>query len=328
MKLYGLRLSSLRWAWRDRRQWVTRFEKAPTTHTLILVYNSLYGDALDVSLDELPPGCEITNDRRWLDEAAAVVFHIPSLLFLPRRKRPGQLWVAWSLECEENYPQLKDPAFMRPFDLSMTYRLSSDIVSLYSAYFAGPANLIRALTVPPSKVPDKLVAMFVSSRINRSHRLEYARELMRHVEIHSYGAALRNRRLVPDHGRPSKIQTIANYKFTIAFENAIGEDYVTEKFYDPLVAGSVPIYLGAPNVETFAPADHCFINITDFPNPKDLAEYLLYLNHDDAAYAEYLAWKTRPLRPGFLKLMETQTRSAWTRLCQRVQTSKSRGSSL
>ena len=42
---------------------------------------------------------------------------------------------------------------------------------------------------------------------------------------------------------------MAKYKFTIAFENAIGEDYITEKLWRPLQLGSIPIYMGSPSVK-------------------------------------------------------------------------------
>lgn len=38
----------------------------------------------------------------------------------------------------------------------------------------------------------------------------------------------------------------ARYKFTLAFENADCEDYITEKLWRPLIVGSVPIYYGSP----------------------------------------------------------------------------------
>ena len=33
-------------------------------------------------------------------------------------------------------------------------------------------------------------------------------------------------------------------------ENSLAEDYVTEKVYDALAAGCLPIYYGAPNIGT------------------------------------------------------------------------------
>ncbi len=65
------------------------------------------------------------------------------------------------------------------------------------------------------------------------------------------------------------------------------------------MAGSVPIYLGAPNVEDFAPGHRCFINLAEFPDPRELANYLKALAEDVEAYRSYFAWKEQPYRPGF-----------------------------
>ena len=70
----------------------------------------------------------------------------------------------------------------------------------------------------------------------------------------------------------------ARYKFTLAFENTVTPDYVTEKLYEPLIAGSVPVYRGAPNVADFAPAPRCFIDAADFAGPAELAAYLDHLD--------------------------------------------------
>jgi alpha-1,4-fucosyltransferase len=37
------------------------------------------------------------------------------------------------------------------------------------------------------------------------------------------------------------------HKFCIAMENNLGDDYVTEKVWDCLRAGAVPVYYGAKN---------------------------------------------------------------------------------
>jgi hypothetical protein len=225
------------------------------------------------------------------------------------------------MECEVNYPQLSDPGFMRQFDLTMTYRLDADVVSVYTSYYGDVANLARALrTSPAPKAGDKLATLFISSGLNRSGRVEYAEELMRYLDVHSYGKVLRNRQFIhPDRNRPTKLDIIAGYKFDLSFENACGEDYVTEKFFDPLVAGAVPVYLGAANVEEFAPGDRCFINTADFQSPRELAEYLKHLDHDDAAYAAYFAWKEQPFRLAFQALLTGQDMHPFTRLCHAVQ---------
>jgi hypothetical protein len=284
----------------------------------ILFFTTMWGAPLDTR--GIPDCCQLHTDRNRFDEADAVVFHIPTLTRLPEEKPEGQLWVAWSMECDAHYPRLRDPGFLRHFDLTMTYRLNSDVPALYTAYYDPPAEFQRRLRTPPrAKSPDRLASMFVSSGLNRSGRVDYATELMRYLDVHSFGKTLKNRRVPPpDRGRESKLDLIASYRFDLAFENAVGDDYVTEKFFDPLVVGTVPVYLGAPNVDRFAPGYRCFVDASAF-DPKGLAEYLLHLQHDDAAYAEHFAWKDRPFRPGFLELLEEQATPPFARLCRLVQ---------
>jgi hypothetical protein len=74
----------------------------------------------------------ITTDRYYLSRADVVIFHLPTLydeLDGDLDKPDGQLWVAWSLECDENYPPLKDDDFMSIFDFRMNY-LYSDMALL------------------------------------------------------------------------------------------------------------------------------------------------------------------------------------------------------
>jgi hypothetical protein len=288
--------------------------------TLIVFYNRMWNEPIPRDL-ELPEGCELTTDRRRIAEATAVVFHIPTLRWLrPPAKRPGQIWVAWSIESEVNYPRLRDPSFMRMFDLTMTHRQESDIRAGYVGFYSSAVNLAQTLRQPPKpKDQEHMVAAFISSRFNQSGRLEYTRELMRYLKIDSFGKFMRNQRLRDDRWRPTKLEVIARYKFTLAFENAIAPDYVTEKFFDPLVVGSVPVYLGAPNVESYAPGDHCFINTSAFSSPRALAEYLLTLAADPLAYDVYLDWKQKPFRPAFEHYLAEQQTPAFVRLCQRVQ---------
>ena len=44
-------------------------------------------------------------------------------------------------------------------------------------------------------------------------------------------------------------KVLAQYKFTITFENAVCNDYVTEKFWRPFKVGSVPIVFGSPKIK-------------------------------------------------------------------------------
>jgi alpha-1,3-fucosyltransferase 10 len=276
---------------------------------LVVLYNAAWGRWPDLH----GGGCELSTDRRRLVEAAAVVFHVPTLTALDRPpKYPGQRWVAWSMESDVTCPRLADPAFMRHFELTMTYRRDA---SVWCPYFdrATVAELPRP---PRPKTAAAPVVYLQSSRYNQSGRVQYVAELMRRVKVHSYGAVLRNQPWpIDDTGRDAKLELIERHKFTLAFENSIAIDYVTEKLYDPLVAGSVPVYLGAPNVRELAPADDCLIDAAEFSGPDALAAHLNHLIADDAAYARHLEWKTRGLSPRFLRLVEEAERPPFERLC-------------
>jgi hypothetical protein len=268
--------------------------------------------------EAIPAPYELTTDRSTANEAVAVVFHLPTLD--PARireltKKKGQLWVAWCLECEEHLPQMKDPRFMHRFDITMTYRLDADVAAPYLE-----PNFLELLRRPPAKKEgDKLVNAFVSSGYNQSERIEFLLQLMPHIDVHSYGKVFRNRQMAIDRGQQTKLATIAAYKFTLALENAIAKHYVTEKFYEPLIAGSVPVYLGAPNIEDFAPGDNCFINAAEWKSPEALARYLIELSGDEDRYARYLEWKTKPFRPEFSRLAELAKEHPFVRLCRKVE---------
>jgi glycosyl transferase family 10 (putative fucosyltransferase) len=262
-------------------------------------------------------GFVLLSDRKYLDEADVVVFHMPTL---PRedevlkrgRKKEGQLWVFWSMECEEHYKWQYDPEILALFDITMTYRIDSDIPVPYM----DPIYIDWLLRSPGPKTD--LVNAFISSDIDQSGRIGYLKELMSYLNVHSYGKTLNNMTLKNDEGIASKAYSIAGYKFSLAFENAIAKDYVTEKFFHPLIMGSVPVYLGAPNIDEFAPGDHCYINVRDFPSVKDLAAYLTALDKDDASYDAYLKWKTIPFRDGFIRRANTMLRHPFMRLYELI----------
>lgn len=275
--------------------------------TTILFYNP--PGHLDLSALPDADRAAITTDHARLGDADAVVFHLPTLQPIPELTKPhGQLWVLWSMESVINYPALADPALLAFFDIVMSYARGADV---WVPYLPERKVWEDALRRP---VPDKTEAapavLFQSSAINRSGRLGYAAELMKTLRIDSYGKVLTTRTLAAaDTGGATKLATIGRYKFCLALENSICDDYVTEKFFEPLLAGTVPVYLGARNVDAFAPGENCYIDVRDFAGPAQLANHLKALDRDPAAYQRYLAWRNQPLRPAFLADVARSERS-------------------
>lgn len=84
---------------------------------------------------------------------------------------------------------------------------------------------------------------------------------------------------------PNKKDTIKKARFVFAYENCLSDNYVSEKVWDVMNAGSVPIYLGAESIETYVPKE-CFINKKDFDTYEKLYDYMK--NMSDETYLEYI----------------------------------------
>ncbi len=255
---------------------------------------------------------EWSSERKRLREADVVVVHVPSWRMGRRIQRyPGQVWVAWSQESRVHYPALGDPTFMRHFDLRMTYETEADV---WVPYLPGLAEWRRIAEAPVAVQRETApVAAFVSGAADGSGRTDFLREMARYVPIDFYGRLFNNRQLAEDRGLESKLAAVARYPFCIAFENSISADYVTEKVFDALRAGSVPVYLGAPNVKAFVP-EGSIIDAADFGGAREVGAYLRYLAAHPAEVARYHAWRERPLPQGLMVRAASVEREAFVRL--------------
>jgi len=88
--------------------------------------------------------------------------------------------------------------------------------------------------------------------------------------------------------------------FYYAAENTNCEHYHTEKPWNGINSGAVPIYLGSSLTAKQYFPEKSMIYVSDFATTKDLADHLIYLSNNETAYNEYLAWRKQPI-PDFLK---------------------------
>lgn len=79
-----------------------------------------------------------------------------------------------------------------------------------------------------------------------------------------------------------KHELLSRYKFTIAYENTAYPGYVTEKVIDAIVAGSVPVYLGAPDITEQLPAT-AFIDARAFSSPEAISARMEQMTESEAA---------------------------------------------
>ncbi|KAK4053852.1 hypothetical protein OIV83_001508 [Microbotryomycetes sp. JL201] len=243
------------------------------------------------------PACpirvEYTQDEEHAD---AVVWNSDAydgLTIDERRRlnetRPAQKHVIWGAESAPNrgslerfYHSIDETGHSDLYDADMTYRLNGSVPGTYSYSFFNYSNL----PVPyENKRQDRIAAAFVSNchpRNARSLILQYLIELLP-GQIDSFGSCHGNanaeetlkelglwQQVGPGPTRWNiKISTMKRYKFAIAFENSNDLDYVTEKFFQPLEQGVVPLTFGPPDVaRRFFPAPNAAIDVGRFLSPR------------------------------------------------------------
>ena len=75
-------------------------------------------------------------------------------------------------------------------------------------------------------------------------------------------------------GWDAKVRKIANYRFSICFENSVwNPGYISEKIFDCFCARTIPVYLGSKGNERLLP-DGTYVNYRTFNSPRKLLEYL------------------------------------------------------
>ncbi|MBP9673642.1 MAG: hypothetical protein KBD63_00975 [Bacteriovoracaceae bacterium] len=83
----------------------------------------------------------------------------------------------------------------------------------------------------------------------------------------------------------NKFKTLAHYKFCICYENARDiPGYITEKILDCFLAGCVPIYWGASDIEEVIPTE-CYIDRKAFKDHTSLFNFLNDMTFDQ--YQKY-----------------------------------------
>lgn len=67
----------------------------------------------------------------------------------------------------------------------------------------------------------------------------------------------------------SKYEVLSQYKFSLCIENMAMKGYVTEKIFDCLYAGTIPLYLGASDIQDLIPED-IYVDCRKFSSWQEL----------------------------------------------------------
>lgn len=78
----------------------------------------------------------------------------------------------------------------------------------------------------------------------------------------------------------SKMDVLSQYRFCLCFENMPMNGYVTEKLFDCLYAGVIPVYMGAADIDSLIDPE-CYIKIEPSVNWQDLWKRLAGMSDEE-----------------------------------------------
>ena len=273
----------------DGPQQIQDVEVDAEPETILLIWMWPWGEKLDLTCSKVKyKGCRLTDDKSLYQEAHGVLFHhsdiYGNLENLPSEPRPWfQKWIWMNWEPPTFIPKL--PGLDNLINLTCCYRSDSHIPAPYG-YVLPQTSEVESFQLPTK---DKLVCWIVSHWNDELKRVQYYNELKEHIQVDLYGKAFDKKVDKQNYGN-----IVSSCKFYLSFENSQHTDYITEKLFNPLAMGTVPVVLGTSreNYENLVPGDS-FIHVDDFSTPKELAERLLQLDQDTTEYMRFFDWKKR-----------------------------------
>jgi hypothetical protein len=257
----------------------------------------------DFNMDEYPESFPFFLETM---ESAAHFYYYGD----PEAMKRIQACKGYHHSCHWHFPYIRDPISGLDFSqgmLSAIQQLRNPKKYVNEIY----EGLNPDFQAEVQRLKQSDVFYMASNIFTHDNRSGVVNELMRYIDVDSWGEdhLNMNRSLLSDYslGRRDvlkagreKLGIMANYKFTLAFENAVAEDYVTEKVWGALAVGSVPVVLADRSIFNLIPSRYAIIFVQDFKTMEELASYLSMLLVDDALYAKHTAWRDQRWAPSFI----------------------------
>lgn len=236
------------------------------------------------------PACLRTSNRSALNESALVVFHLRDVRAddLPAERPRGQRWALLTHESPAYEAWLPD-ALQGAINWTATYRTDSDLNLLPQLQKKG-ARAQQPRNWWANKSRQAL--WLVSNCKTFSNREGFVRELSKFVQVDVIGACgTKGVSCLPKMSDKCYRQASETYYYYLSLENSICTDYVTEKFFNALTWGMVPVVLGGANYSRIAPPGS-YIDALAFRNVRQLADHMKRTARDMRLYNSYHAWRT------------------------------------
>ncbi|KAK3725623.1 hypothetical protein RRG08_043040 [Elysia crispata] len=252
--------------------------------------------------------CKMVDKVETADAVIFLVARLTRLTGVPTFKRKkGQIWILKTDEAPSRFTwftSLNRVGLKDRFNWTLTHKLNSDLPQVYG-------RLIQRANVP-RKDYDRIyygktrtAAWFVSHCPVRSRRRILVKQMQQRVDIDIFGncgtmncgqgqkiPGVMGMRLQADNETCLPMLS-AKYKFYLAFENSLCQEYISEKFFKLFNdVDIVPVVRGGANYKSYFPPG-MYVDASDFSSPEALADYLDDLGKDKARYLSYLRNKNK-----------------------------------
>tara|TARA_A200000159_G_scaffold163257_1_gene189021 strand:- start:2098 stop:3027 length:930 start_codon:yes stop_codon:yes gene_type:complete len=176
------------------------------------------------------------------------------------------------------------------------------IETLMPMFYAGRGEgntwsyAIKGTNYPKTKIASMIVSNMCNDHFGSKDnctiiyrkRIDLAKELSKLGSIDISGARWESSPYNIRGHIHDKHSALDDYKFSVACENSIQKNYISEKFWDVIITEAVPLYLGCNNIEQYIPADN-FINL-----PKENIDDMIQVIQDIIDNYESLYEKYKP----------------------------------
>ncbi|XP_067952156.1 alpha-(1,3)-fucosyltransferase 10-like [Watersipora subatra] len=266
---------------------------------------------LTCSLDSGEYTCAVTSNRQYTNSnlTQAILFYGTdvSLKDLPLPRQRHHVWSLMHEESPKNNILFSFKGIMELFNFTSTFRRESDL-PLTTQYVRSVEQLesiqfLKSFQEKERFIEEENIAPIVYVQGDcdvPSDRDHFVTMMTKHIKIDSYGGCLHNKNLPAHLTDPvggmthvDFLELISKYKFAISMENGICQDYITEKYWRPLVVGTIPIVLGSPAIADFYPSNASVINVENFTSIKQLVESIQTISSDKEKYNMYRSFKRK-----------------------------------
>lgn len=123
---------------------------------------------------------------------------------------------------------------------------------------------LSAAGLPAKSAGLSVICSDKALTVGHRRRLDFVGRLAKQVPLDRFGRGFRP--------LPDKWEGLAPYRYSVAVENSRHPHYWTEKIADCFLAGTVPIYWGAPNIADYFPREAMIV--LDSLDPEEAARVI------------------------------------------------------